>query len=286
MSNFDEAGSWQSDGGWTDALLPAECADTFDPKFILARAVRSEVVSRLKAEHAERLAGGVPGTLFGPHERDEFLDAMLSEDRRAFDTIVETMGLKDKPFTETLRELITPTLDDLGQMWRDDRASFMDVTLATCRVQTFVCEKLGATAKRDRPGERHGSIAFARPAGETHTLGLTVVTECFRIDGWDVMGGADLEVGERLWSLVSENHLDVLGLTVGSASQVAPSTAAIEKARRVSLNPNVVICAGGYCAIADPEAMTGLGADFIAVDALDAIDTAASFLGKSDSSHR
>jgi hypothetical protein len=172
MSNFDDGDARQQEGGWTDALLPAECADTFDPKFILARAVRSEVVGRLKAEHAERFDGGVADALFGPHERGEFLEAMLSEDRSAFDTVVQSMGLKDKPFTETLRELITPTLDDLGQMWRDDRASFMDVTLATCRVQTFVCEKLGTTAKRDRSAERHGSIAFARPAGETHTLGV------------------------------------------------------------------------------------------------------------------
>ena len=94
----------------------------------------------------------------------------------------------------------------------------------------------------------------------------------------------DLEVGDRLWSLVSENHLDVLGLTIGSALQVAPSAAAIEKARRLSLNPNIVICAGGYCAVADPAAMAGLGADFIAVDALDAIDTASSYLGNSGSS--
>ncbi len=280
MSNFDkvEIGSDQSAAGWSDAALPEECADSFDPKFILARAVRSEVVTRLKAERAARL-GNDPVAIFGQEHREEFLDAMLSDDRNAFDAAVDRMDLKQKPFTETLRELITPTLDDLGQMWRDDRASFMEVTLATCRVQTFVCEKLGATAKRDRSGEVHGSIAFARPAGESHTLGLTVVTECFRIDGWDVMGGVDLEVGDDLWSLVSEKHIDVLGFTVGSAMQVAPVAEAIEKAKRLSRNPNLVIGVGGYCVISDPDAVKGLGADFIAIDALDAIDTAASLLG-------
>ena len=266
-------------GGWSDSLLPEECAAVFDPKFILARAVRSEVVTRLKAEHATKSVGGLPAPLFGQEDRDEFLDAMLSEDRNAFDDAVDRMDLKQKPFTETLRQLITPTLDDLGQMWRDDLASFMEVTLATCRVQTFVCEKLGATAKRDRADEIHGSIAFARPAGESHTLGLTVVTECFRIDGWNVMGGVDLEIGDGLWSLVSDHHVDVLGLTVGSAMQIAPVAEAIEKVRRVSRNPNIVIGVGGYCVISDPEAIKGLGADFIAIDALDAIDTAASFLG-------
>ncbi len=279
MSNSDkrEIRTEQVAAEWSDALLPEECADAFDPKFILARAVRSEVVTRLKAERAARI-GEDPIVLFGQEHREEFLEAMLSEDRKAFDAAVERMDLKHKPFTDTLRQLITPTLDDLGQMWRDDRASFMEVTLATCRVQTFVCEKLGATAKRDRSDEIHGSIAFARPAGESHTLGLTVVTECFRIDGWTVMGGVDLEVGDDLWALVSDNHIDVLGLTVGSAMQIAPISEAIEKARSVSRNPNLVIGVGGYCVISDPEAIRGIGADFIAIDALDAIDTAASFL--------
>jgi len=281
MSNFDkvEIETDQNVAGWSDALLPEECADSFDPKFILARAVRSEVVTRLKVERAARF-GDDPLPLFGQEHRAEFLDAMLSNDREAFDATVTRMDLRDKPFTETLRQLISPTLDDLGQMWRDDRASFMDVTLATCRVQTFMCEKLGATAKRDRSGETHGSIAFARPAGESHTLGLTVVTECFRIDGWNVMGGVDLEIGDGLWSLLRDRHVDVLGITVGSVMQVASVAEAVKKAKQLSCNPDLVIGLGGYCAISDPDAMEGLGADFISADALDAVDTAASFLGE------
>ncbi len=280
MASFKGSASMQGIRGWSDALLPAECTDSFDPKFILARAVRSEVIDRLAAERAEKITGSDQPVLFDATERATFLEAMLSEDRKAFDTTVDEMALRSKPFTQILRELITPVLDDLGQMWRDDRASFMEVTLATCRVQTFVCEKLAATAKRDRKDEVHGNIAFARPEGESHTLGLTVVTECFRIDGWTVMGGVDLEIGDGLWSLLADNDIDVLGFTVGSAMHVPPVAEAIKQAKEVSRNRDLVIGIGGYCAIADPEAIKTLNADFVAIDALDAIDTAASFLGK------
>jgi len=282
MASFEEpAPTAQGLEGWTDAALPDECAEVFDPKFILARAVRSEVVDRLRTEQAEKFVDGEQSVIFDATHRADFLDAMLSEDRKAFDMVVDRMALKDKPFTETLRQLITPVLDDLGQMWRDDRASFLEVTLATCRVQSFVCEKLVATAKRDRGDELHGNIAFARPAGESHTLGLTVVTECFRIDGWSVKGGVDLEIGDALWALLARESIDVMGFTVGSIMQIAPVAAAIKQARRISRNRDLVVCVGGYCAISDIEAVKGLGADFIATDALDAIDTAASFLGGS-----
>lgn len=281
MSSLDDNASMRGAGGWSDTSLSpsAECAASFDPKFILARAVRSEVANRLKADKAGNSTHDEPEMIFGPEERRDFLAAMLSEDRGAFDEAVDVLNLRSAPFSQTLRELITPVLDDLGQMWRDDTASFMDVTLATCRVQTFVCEKLVATAKRDRSDELHGNIVFARAAGETHTLGLTVVTECFRIDGWNVMGGIDMEIGDDLWSMLAETSIDVLGLTVGSAIQIPEVAEAMKKAKEVSFNPDLVICVGGYCAIADPDAMEGLNADFIATDALDAIDTAASLLG-------
>lgn len=278
MASLEESESRPGAEGWKDTRPSNECSESFDPKFILAQAVRSEVVTRLQAERAEQFAGSDPTVIFDDDQRATFLDAMLSADRTVFDDTVDDMALRDKPFTQTLRNLITPVLDDLGQMWRDDRASFMDVTLATCRVQTFMCEKLGASAKRDRSGELHGNIAFARPVGESHTLGLTVVTECFRIDGWTVLGGVDLEIGDQLWSMLARQHIDVLGLTVGSTLQVAPVAAAIKRARAVSLNRNIVLGVGGYCAIADPEAVQTLNADFVATDALEAVDTAASFL--------
>lgn len=280
MSELDDGQTGRGVEEWTATLLPAECANSFDPKFILAHAVRSEVVDRLKSERPDLFGDSVTQQVFGPEHRAEFLTAMLSTDREAFDAAVDRLGLRDLPFTATLRELISPTLDDLGRMWSEDRATFMDVTLAACRVQTFVCEKLTATAHRDRSNERHGSIAFARPAGETHTLGLTVVTECFRIDGWNVLGGVDLEIGDNLWALVSDHNVDVVGLTVGSVNQIAPVAEAITKVRKIAKNRNIVIAVGGYCGISDPEAMNSLGADFIATDALQAIDKAASFLQK------
>jgi len=268
----------QGTAGWADTPLSSGCVEAFDPKFIIARAVRSEVVDRLRVDRAGKTSESEQIVTFDAAQRAEFLDAMLSQERGAFDVTVEAMGLRGIPFVQTLRHLITPVLDDLGQMWRDDKASFVDVTLATCRVQTFVCEKLVATAARDRKGERHGTIAFARPMGESHTLGLTVVTECFRIDGWSVMGGVDLEIGDGLWSMLAERHVDVLGLSIGSEVQVPAAIEAITRARQVSRNRDIVIGIGGYCTIAAPEAVQNIGANFIASDALDAVDMAAAFL--------
>jgi len=279
MPSYDETAIRQELKGWTETLLPEECAELFDPRFILARAVRSEVVARLAADRATKATDGKASVSFDAHQRQDFLDAILSDRRGAFDDAVESLALRDTPFDQTLRQLITPVLDDLGQMWSDDEVGFVEVTLATCRVQTFVCEKLGATMTRDRKDEGHGSIAFARPMGETHTLGLTVVTECFRIDGWSLLGGVDLKIGDGLWALLSQTSVDVLGLTVGSVIQIDPVQAAIEQAKRVSKNPDLVIAVGGYCAVSDPDLVQAMGADFIATDALDAIDTASSLIG-------
>lgn len=267
----------QDTEGWHDEQSPSDCVETFDPKFIIAHTVRSEVVDRLKVDRAGKES---PSLVFGAEQRAAFLEAMLSTKSSAFDAAVEALRLRELPFVNTLRHLITPVLDDLGQMWSEDRASFVDVTLATCRVQTFICEKLVATAARDRSDERHGSIAFVRPAGENHTLGLSVVTECFRIDGWTVLGGVGLEIGDDLWRILAEQHVDVLGISIGSAVQVPPVMGAIAQARKVSRNRDLVIGIGGYCTIAAPKALEGLDMDFVTSDALHAIDMAASFLGR------
>lgn len=278
MSSFEGVETNDPSYEWTRTLLSDECNDLRDPKFILARAVRSEVVTRLKAERAELNTAMPPLALFDDDERADFLDAMLSDERDAFDIEVDRLALRDKQFTSVLRDMITPVLDDLGQMWRDDQADFLQVTLASCRVQTLVCDILGSTATRNRSSNLSGSIAFARPAGETHTLGLSVVTECFRIDGWNVIGGVDLEVGDSLWATLGTEHLDVLGLSVGSLGQVEPVRDAIAKAKETSKNANLLIGLGGYCAVTDPDLLKSIGADFVSTDALQAIDVAASML--------
>jgi methanogenic corrinoid protein MtbC1 len=105
--------------------------------------------------------------------------------------------------------------------------------------------------------------------GEQHALGLGMVADHFRRDGWEVCMAtcptkADGSAGEDPLRRVHDEWFDVIGMSVGSARNVAAARDQISALRRRSRNRAVGVLIGGAQAQSDPGLREAVGADAVA----------------------
>jgi methanogenic corrinoid protein MtbC1 len=157
----------------------------------------------------------------------------------------------------------------LGELWDDDACDFLQVTDALGRLQR-VLHLLEPVWLTPAPVEsRAGRALLACPAGEQHTLGLFLVADFFARDGWDVLVGPPLDrVG--LLDAVRDQHVDVVGFSVGCATRLPRLAHDIAHLRRASRNPHVLVLVGGPPFTRDPALVARVGADGTAATADDA----------------
>lgn len=127
----------------------------------------------------------------------------------------------------------------LGDWWREDRVSFVEVTVGAARI----LEMLRPSDDQPRPDGAHPlPIIFASVPGEQHVLGVRMATNAFRAEGWDVA----LRIGRSEDELVTEiEQLPkcIVGLSIGGPHSIgALSQLALSIHRNC---PNAVLVASG-----------------------------------------
>lgn len=174
---------------------------------------------------------------------------------------------------ELILDYLQPVARHLGSMWDDDDCDFAAVTLGMCRLhkalRQFSLRFLDGAASM-RPGR---SILLAVTPGEQHILGLSIVAEFFRRDGWDVALESVANRGELIRRVRRESFA-VIGLSVGAGTMIAALAQDIAAVRRESRNRNIQVLIGGPAVVADPRVVGRVDADMAAPDAPGAVEAA------------
>jgi methanogenic corrinoid protein MtbC1 len=174
-------------------------------------------------------------------------------------------------------DVIAPAARFLGVQWEQDQLDFSQVTLGLLRLHQLSHE-LGY-AYRDGPqaaGTRR-RIMLASAPGSQHLLGLTIVSEFFRKERWQVV--VEISSTESdLAQALSNEWFDVVGLSVGLVEQIGTIPHLIQTLRQHSRNPQVRVLLGGPAFISQPHHVENLGADGISLDAAEAVVLAARLL--------
>jgi MerR family transcriptional regulator, light-induced transcriptional regulator len=102
--------------------------------------------------------------------------------------------------------------------------------------------------------------------GEQHTFGLSLVAEFFYRAGWDVSTSFVQPTGS-LSALVEREWFDVVGLSLGHTAQAGRLDDCVRQIRRASMNPRVLVLAGGVAFALDPELAGQVSADAVINDA-------------------
>ena len=286
-------------GSLSDLLCPAVPPQHDRMQSILSRIVRAKIVPQLVMadKTALRPATGT-ATEMGITQAGLALSGgslahrPTSDVRNRFEVIVLYSDTVDCfSFVSALRErgvslpdiylgLFQPVAEHLGQRWEEDSLSFVEVTRAIGQMQTLV-RTLGADGKTPHPIDAAHRIALASPSNEQHALGMLIVSQLFEMEGWEVEGGSQLAAGQPLNNLVHDEWFGVVGLSASSEEAARRLKSVIDDLRQASVNESISVIVGGRAFVGHPELSEEVGADDMAVDAMDAIAKAEQLLKRS-----
>lgn len=301
-------------GGRADDKRPSMMGSAFGG---LERTIEAEIVPRLMLVHREGIdaISKEPTYALTPPSIDDVAELarlVVAHDESLARDYIEAMRAEGMEIDVVFLELIAPTARLLGDKWLRDECTFTAVTIGASRLHSLVRSLTaenrsepvpegniaagapgpdGSAVQRSaqKPNAAHEvpgpRVALVEVPGEEHTLGLHIVREFFRRDGWDVWGAPALDVGE-LFRLVEDEWISVVGLSMSDAASIPQARKMIGRIRTASLNSQIFVMIGGVCVTEDPTVVGLVGADAGPVDAKEAVAIARSYVDNVGSSRQ
>lgn len=200
---------------------------------------------------------------FGRIDVEEFASLSICPDCDIWPYIEDALAI-GVPVQEIFEDLLAPTARRLGDLWESDDCDFLSVTTGAHRLQ-IAMRRLSLAW---RPGREGAPRALFLPApGETHVLGLSIVTTAFEQGGWST----DITDGSGVYSAVRRHWFDLVAFSISCDRLVARLADAAARIRRISRNRNVFLLVGGPVVASKPELAASIGADAIAATAQEAV---------------
>lgn len=235
--------------------------------------VEAEIIPRLMHAHRDQRSDA-QAAVIRPAEVEVFARALLDRSPDPARALLAAHCARGVELEFIYLELFTAAARLLGEWWESDHCNFSQVTLCLSRIQNMLHDlspsfHAGAgTQQLNRSGERR--ILMTTLPGQQHTLGLSMLSEFFRRDGWVVLAIPSPEPGLTQASL-STHWFDVLALSASMDGEVEDLAKTIQAARKTSQNPRLAIIVGGPLFLRRPELADHVGADGISTDANDAL---------------
>ncbi len=245
-----------------------------DAELRLRGVVEAEIIPRLVHAHTKPRDNTAAGQLIRPAEIEAFAKALLERSPDPAYRLLETHREPGVPLVAIYLQLFVGAAHLLGEWWESDDANFSQVTLSITRIHGMLNQlspsfHAGANSTQlERSGERR--ILMTTMPGQQHTLGLSMLAEFFRRDGWVVLAIPAPEPG-LIQASLSTNWFDLLALSASTDAEIDDLGSTILAARKTSRNPRLSIMVGGPLLMRQPHLGKALGADGVSSDAADAL---------------
>ena len=240
----------------------------------LRSVVESEIIPRLVHAHNKPRESASAGQLIGPTDIEAFARALLERGPEPAQRLLEAHRERGVPLEAIYLQLFVGAAHLLGEWWESDESNFSQVTFSMTRIHGMLNQlspsfHAGANSTQlERSGERR--ILMTTMPGQQHTLGLSMLAEFFRRDGWVVLAIPAPEPG-LIQASLSTNWFDLLALSASTDAEIEDLGSTILAARKTSRNPRLSIMVGGPLLGRQPHLGKALGADGVSNDAADAL---------------
>jgi MerR family transcriptional regulator, light-induced transcriptional regulator len=208
----------------------------------------------------------------------EFVKLIVTNQGDQAVALIQALELRGATVQDIYLGVLAPVAKRLGVLWEEDDADFTQVTLGMWRLHQIMHD-LSAKFQREGSAQRdthshlkHEAILVPVP-GSQHTLGLLMVVEFFRREGWSVWGEPQLSLPELI-AAVKRKNFDLIGLSISTADQLEVLKETIQKVRASSMNTKIHVMVGGPLIVAQPELAAQVGAIATAPDAPTAVAVA------------
>lgn len=175
---------------------------------------------------------------------------------------------------------ITQTAQLMGEWWCEDVLDFATATIAFYRLHQLLYELSSVFFEGSNTQAQGLTCCMVGEFGGQHTLGMFMLSEFFRRDGWRVRS-PDCEDGRDLLRIVASDWFDVITLSISTDRQLGLFRRLIPLIRKQSANKSVRILAGGPMMALRSQGMGKLGADALSMDAKQAQETALKYFALS-----
>ncbi len=201
--------------------------------------IETAVAPRLRA--AQRTLESTPSSPFAK------LAALLAAvDPAAATAVIQSTLHRYASFGSLSAELLEPTARALGDLWRSDECSEIEVTLGLIRLQ-YIAREFGLATTR--LSASHPPVVLVAPhPGEAHMLGAVLDAEMLWQAGWSPRVDFPANSG-ALDTLVAGTWIDALDLSLSTCFRRDHRLDQVERtiasARIASLNPDMVVVVSG-----------------------------------------
>lgn len=199
--------------------------------------VEAEIIPRLVHAHRDPRSDAPATAVIRPAEVEVFARALLDRSPERARAMLAAHCARGVELECIFLDLFTAAARLLGEWWESDECNFSQVTLCLSRIQSMLHELSpsfhagSGTAQLNRAGERR--ILMTTLPGQQHTLGLSMLSEFFRRDGWVVLAIPSPEPGLTQASL-STHWFDVLALSASMDGEIDDLAKTIKAARKTS----------------------------------------------------
>ena len=213
---------------------------------LLKNLLQTTVMPELAARHGIA-APGKP-QIIGDQTVLKLADMLLASDATAALALIHEAYSTQESLVTLFKDLLEPAARRLGDMSVDDLCSEYDVTIGLCQLQTAIrlagSEAMPAITQAGAPP----AVLVVPQPGELHAMGAAMDSELMWQEGWAPQSEYPTSDAE-LQQIVKDGWFDVLDLSLSTAIKrehwLPRLATTISLARRASLNPDLVIVAGG-----------------------------------------
>jgi len=243
--------------------------------------VEAEIIPRLiKAQSHRENKNANEAKLLPADEVVAFTKAILLQDSTVANEQIAKLRSHGLTLDSVYLYLLTPAARYLGELWESDACSFTEVTLGMWRIQQLMYDlspEFHASRKPHVTTVKQRRILIATMPGSQHMLGLSMLSEFFRSEGWTVLAIPSPDKRE-LMDALGNNWFDIFALSVSLGRELDNVKTVIENSRKRSCNPEIGVIVGGPLFISNPEMALAVGADGTSEDAPGALKLATQLL--------
>ena len=253
------------------------------PNTSLPSAVESEIIPRLLIAQRQKIvelskkgaSTKKSGQFVRPNNIEELTKLIVANDIDGSKLYLRGLLNNGLVIEKLYTELLQPVARQLGVYWEEDSLDFSTITLALWQIHQLMYF-LSPELMGNRKAILKNKILLFSALGSQHTLGLFMLSEFFRKNGWQVH--ADPSPSEEdIFFMIKEKQFDIVGISIGSVDQKNTTKRIIRKIRQKK-GSVLKILIGGPLALQDKLLFKKLGADGQAQDAEEAIKLAEGFI--------
>ena len=250
-----------SDGAGFDVAAFEETRRLFDPyEAVLPedalRGLVDEVVLRLLNRRKKQSDAG---ELIAEYDLETFCHALLARNDAGAADMIQKMLRAGASFDTIYLGYVAGSAEKLGIWWEEDRITFVQMTVAAGRILGI----LRALRHHFRPKRvsLDRSAVFISVPGEDHVIGVTMMADMLRREGWQI----SLKIGMSHEDLVEEldhSGFPIIGISASTPGRLIALTQLVV-ALRIE-NPGALILVGGQISGHEPDLKRVTGADAVA----------------------